>query len=101
MGIVMAQNGGITSPDSCREEIKRENRGVKTAAADSVRQPKLLTLWSEKASSQILKASSECWSRVKAEDELISKWHKENVEKLHTAAREPVTLHMWSGLWLG
>lgn len=36
------------------------------------------------------------WTGVKAEDELISRWHAERTEKLHTAQREPLTLQVWS-----
>lgn len=69
---------------------REENRRVTPAAVDGATQPKLLTLC-EKASSQILKAQSE--RLTGAESKPISRWHTENMERLHTAAQEPVTQH--------
>lgn len=95
----------ITSPDSPRGEKKRgrtwkrrqENRRVTPAAVDSATQPKLLTLKWESLQSDFISPQQTCdWTGVKVEDELISRWHTERMDRLHTAEWEPFTLHVWS-----
>lgn len=51
----------------------------------------------ESIQSEFISPQRACdWTGVKAEDELISRWHTE-MEEPHTAEREPVTALMWSG----